>query len=124
MSRWRTRRRCPPDHVERYLRRLAIWAPRRCRHDLIMEARRHLYDATRQAEQNGLSHELAQRTALRAFGPAWRIGLSARGVFDSPLWGAATRLLTVPGAGLYRLRRPRGRGKHRAMHRRARPRLY
>ena len=124
MIRWRLRRRCPPDHVERYLRRLERWAPRRCRHDLVMEARRHLYDATRQAEQRGMSHELAQRTALRAFGPAWRIGLSARGVFDSPLCGVAERLLSGLSAGMRRLRRPHGLGKRRSGHRRPRPRLY
>lgn len=124
MSGWRLRRRCPPDRVERYLRRLAIWAPRRCRHDLVMEARRHLYDATRQAEQSGLSHERAQQTALRAFGPAWRIGLSARGVFDSPLFGVTARLRSGLGTGLRRLRRPHGLRKRRSAHRRARPRLY
>ena len=72
--------RCRPDHVERYLRRLARWAPRKSRHDLVMEASGHLYEATRRAEEEGLTHEAAQSAAIRAFGPAWRIGLAERGL--------------------------------------------
>jgi hypothetical protein len=72
--------RCRPDRVERYLRRLARWAPRKSRHDLVMEASCHLYEATRRGEEAGLTHEAAQRAAVHAFGPAWRIGLAERGL--------------------------------------------
>ena len=115
--------RCGPDHVERYLRRLARWAPGKSRHDLVMEASRHLYEATRRAEEEGLRHGAAQRAAIRAFGPAWRIGLSERGLFDHPFLAAldrATVMLRTRVCGLRRLRVARVicRG------RRPRPRLF
>jgi hypothetical protein len=99
--------RCGPDHVERYLRRLARWAPRKSRHDLVMEASRHLYEATRRAEEEGLTRQAAQSAAIRAFGPAWRIGLSERGLLDHPLLAALDRAAVVVGARLCGLRRLR-----------------
>ena len=70
----------PSDQLDRYLRRLARWAPRDSRQGLLLEARRHLYDATLRAEQAGLTRAEAQCAAIAAFGPAWRIGLAARGI--------------------------------------------
>jgi hypothetical protein len=102
--RWR-HDRCGPDHVERYLRRLARWAPRKSRLDLVMEASRHLYEATRRAEDEGLTHEAAQRAAMRAFGSAWRIGLSERGLLDHPFLAALDRAAVVLRARLCALRR-------------------
>ncbi len=78
-------RRGRADPIERYLRRLSFWAPRHCRRDLLLEAERHLYDTTRRGEELGLSRRDAQLCALRAFGPAWRIGLAARGL-DNGGW--------------------------------------
>lgn len=109
-----------PDHVARYLRRLSRWAPRGSRHDLVMEAERHLYEATRRAEDDGLSHEMAQRAAVRAFGPAWRIGLAARGLDENPLFVVSRGVamaLTLPVRALRLSRGPRWR-------RRPRPRLF
>ena len=97
--------RCRPDHVERYLRRLARWAPRKSRHDLVMEASRHLYEATRRGEEAGLTPEAAQRAAIRAFGPAWRIGLAERGLLDTAAIRARLRMAQV----IRRARRPRPR---------------
>ena len=117
--------RCGPDHVERYLRRLARWAPRKSRHDLVMEASRHLYEATRRAEEAGLTHEAAQRAAVRAFGPAWRIGLSERGLLDHPFLAALDRAAVLFRArlcGLHRLRV--ARVIRRARRPRPRPRLF
>jgi len=91
------------DCVERYLRRLSLWAPRASRHDLLAEAERHLYEATRRAERDGLTHGLAQR----AFGPAWRVGLAAWGLDDHPLLVAARRAIGRPVRGVRRLRPPR-----------------
>ena len=85
MTGLRLRRRGRADPIERYLRRLSFWAPRRSRHDLLIEAERHLYDTTRRGEELGLSRREAQLCALRAFGPAWRIGLAARGL-DRGWW--------------------------------------
>ena len=99
--------RCGPDHVERYLRRLARWAPRKSRHDLVMEASCHLYEATRRAEEEGLTHEAAQCAAVRAFGPAWRIGLSERGLLDHSLLAAVDRAAAVFHARLCGFRRLR-----------------
>ena len=114
-----------PDHVERYLRRLARWAPRKSRHDLVMEASRHLYEATRRAEEKGLPHEAAQRAALRAFGPAWRIGLSERGLLDHPFLAALDRAVVLLHARLCGLRRLRlARVIRHARRPRPRPRLY
>ena len=119
------RRRRGPDHVERYLRRLARWAPRRSRHDLVMEASRHLYEATRRAEEEGLMHEAAQRAAIRAFGPAWRIGLSERGLLDHPFLAALDRVAVVLSARLCGLRRLRVvRVIRRGRRPRPRPRLF
>jgi hypothetical protein len=73
------------DTAERYLRRLARWLPRRERQGLVLEARRHLYDATLRYEAAGLDHATAQHAAIEAFGPAWRIGLAARGVDERML---------------------------------------
>jgi len=67
-----------PNHVERYLRRLSRWAPRGSRHDLVMEARRHLYEASRRAEDAGLSHELAQCAASAC--SSWRKGSTWRSI--------------------------------------------
>jgi hypothetical protein len=94
-----------PDHVERYLRRLARWAPRKSRHDLVMEASRHLYEATCRAEEKGLTREAAQRAAVRAFGPAWRIGLSERGLLDTAAIRARLRVARI----IHRARCPRPR---------------
>ena len=117
--------RCGPDHVERYLRRLAHWAPRKSRHDLVMEASRHLYEATRRAEEEGLTHEAAQLAAVRAFGPAWRIGLSERGLLDHPLLAAVDHAAVVVSARLCGLRRLRVvRVLHRARRPRPRARLF
>ena len=117
--------RCGPDHVERYLRRLARWAPRKSRHDLVMEASRHLYEATRRAEEGGLPHEAAQCAAVRAFGPAWRIGLSERGLLDHPFLAALDRAAVVLRARLYALRRLRVARVIRCSRRpRPRPRLF
>jgi hypothetical protein len=114
-----------PDHVERYLRRLARWTPRKSRHDLVMEASRHLYEATRCAEEEGLTHEAAQRAAIRAFGPAWRIGLSERGLLDHPLLAALDCAAVVVSARLCGLRRLRVvRVIRRARRPRPRPRLF
>jgi hypothetical protein len=98
MSRLRRRRRGRADPVERYLRRLSYWAPRRCRHDLLLEAERHLYDMTRHGEELGLSRREAQICALRAFGPAWRVGLAARGLDPGAWYGwTATGQETLAG---------------------------
>jgi len=94
------------DCVERYLRRLSLWVPRASRHDLVMEAERHLYEATRRAERDGLTHEVAQRAALRAFGPAWRVGLAARGLDDHPLLVSARRAANALSRSARRLRPP------------------
>jgi hypothetical protein len=115
------RRRWPParDPVEAYTRRLAWWLPRCARQELLAEARRHLYDATARAERAGLDHCAAQRAAVRAFGPAWRVGLAAHRAYDSRLLAAVewplarfprglTRLpVLVARAVPRRLRRPR-----------------
>lgn len=93
-----SRCRRSPDRVERYLRRLERWTPRDSRGELVMEARRHLYEATRRAEQSGLAHDAAQDAAIRAFGPAWRIGLAERGILGRPAPAIplpVTRLLTA-----------------------------
>jgi hypothetical protein len=117
--------RCSPDHVERYLRRLARWEPRKSRHDLVMEASHHLYEATRRAEEEGLTREAAQSAAIRAFGPAWRIGLSERGLLDHPLLAALDRAAVVVGARLCGLRRLRVvRVIRRARRPRPRARLF
>jgi hypothetical protein len=114
-----------PDHVERYLRRLARWAPRKSRHDLVMEASRHLYEATCRAEEDGLTHEAAQRAAIRAFGPAWRIGLAERGLLDYPFLAALDRALVLIRARLCSLRRQRvARVIRRGRRPRPRPRLF
>ncbi len=109
-----------PDHVERYLRRLSRWAPRGSRHDLVMEVERHLYEATRRAEDKGLSHELAQRAAVRAFGSAWRIGLAARGLDESSFFAPMRRAAAMFG-GRVRWLRPLRRAR---LKRRSRPRLF
>ncbi len=113
----------PLDYVDRYLRRLSRWAPRACRHDLVAEASRHLYDATARAEAIGLPHDAAQRAAVATFGPAWRIGLAARGLDEHPL------LLTLHhAAGVGRrvatLRRVVSRHPSHRPRRRPRPRLF
>jgi len=72
------RQRTAGDRIEPYLRKLRRWAPASYRDDLVAEARRHLYDATYRHQQRGMSRYEAQRAAVRAFGPAWRIGLAAR----------------------------------------------
>lgn len=112
-----------PDHVGRYLRRLSRWVPRACRDELVMEAARHLYDATRRAEGEGLPRAMAQQAAIRAFGPAWRIGLAARGLADHPLLDALDRVARTfdrRGWGLWP-RRPAHRGSIRLGRR---PRLF
>ncbi len=109
-----------PDHVARYLRRLSRWAPRGSRHDLIMEAERHLYETTRRAEDAGLSHELAQRAAVRAFGPAWRIGLATRGLDELPLFRAVRSMAALLARRVRGPRLPRGS----RLRRRPRPRLF
>ncbi|HEX2032832.1 MAG TPA: hypothetical protein VHS99_01485 [Chloroflexota bacterium] len=70
--------------IERYLRRLRRCLPRVCREEMVAEARRHLYDATRRAAAGGAGHQAAQRAALRAFGPAWRIALEAHRAYGTP----------------------------------------
>jgi len=90
------------DPVEAYLHRLARWAPPQERDELVAEARRHLHDAALRLERAGMNPRDARRAATRAFGPAWRIGLAARGV--------AIPLPVLPrqvGRALSRLRRPR-----------------
>ncbi|MBV9281292.1 MAG: hypothetical protein JOZ41_14525 [Chloroflexi bacterium] len=94
-----------PDQIERYLRRLAWWAPPGSRGELVAEARRHLYDATRRAQDAGLSHAGAQRAAIEAFGPAWRIGLAERRAMASP---SLRRIIRLPRR-LRRIRLPRPR---------------
>ena len=113
-------RRAGADPVKRYLRRLSRWAPRDSRHDLVMEAERHLYEATRRGEGEGLPHELAQQTAVRAFGPAWRIGLAARRLDDHPLFVLVRRVAATLGRRGHRLRPPRAMRPRR----RPRPRLF
>jgi len=109
-----------PDHIERYLRRLSCWAPRGSRHDLVMEAERHLYEATCRAEDEGLSPELAQRSAVRAFGSAWRIGLAARGLDESLFFAPMRRAAAMFGGRVRWLRPPR----RARLKRRSRPRLF
>jgi hypothetical protein len=98
MTRLRRRRRGRADPIDRYLRWLSFWAPRRCRRDLLLEAERHLYDMTRRGEDLGLSRREAQDCALRAFGPAWRIGLASRGL-DHGTWYGWTERVQVTLAG-------------------------
>jgi len=74
----RGRRRSDP--IERYPRWLGWWSPRVARAELVAEARRRLYDAARRAERDGHDQRTAQRAAIRAFGPAWQVGLAAHRV--------------------------------------------
>lgn len=64
-------------YIERYLSQLARLAPGGDRDELVMEARRHLFDAMESAVSDGVPAETAQREAIRAFGPAPRIALAA-----------------------------------------------
>lgn len=98
------RRRADP--VERYLRRLRRWAPRASREALVLEARRHLYDAACRLERSGLPPEAARHAAVAAFGPAWRIGLAERGLADHPIMLFLARLAAWPTRMLRRLRLP------------------
>src|SRR5438874_2085311 len=69
-------------------------------------------------------HKL-ERAAVRAFGPAWRIGLCERGLLDHPLLAALDRVAVVLGARLCRLRRLRvARIIRRGRRPRPRPRQY
>jgi hypothetical protein len=72
-----------------------------------MEASCHLYEAIRRAEEAGLTHEAAQQAAVRAFGPAWRIGLAERGLLDYPFLAALDRTLILIRARLCGLWRQR-----------------
>lgn len=114
----------PPDHVDRYLRRLSRWAPRACRHDLVAEASRHLYDATARAEAAGLPRDAARRAAVAAFGPAWRIGLSARGLDEHPLLLTLHQAAVGVGRQVGTLRHVVSRRPSRGPRRRPRPRLF
>jgi len=114
----------PPDHVDRYLRRLSRWAPRACRHDLVAEASRHLYEATQRAEAAGLPRDAAQRAAVAAFGPAWRIGLSARGLDEHPLLLTLHHAAASVGRRVGNLRHVVSRHPSHRMRRRPRPRLF
>ena len=120
MRQWR--RRHSHDRIERYLRRLGHWAPRSGGADLVAEARRHLYEATCRLERAGVSHDAAQRRAIRDFGPAWRIGLSERGLSPSSPLAIITRLIGAPLAVLLRVWP--ARRLVRARSRRPRPRMY
>lgn len=112
-----------PDRVERYLRRLERWAPRDSRRELVMEARRHLYEATRRAEQTGLAIDAAQEAAIRAFGPAWRIGLAERGITGRPTPAIILPIARLLAACRQALFQPR-RMARRRLRRGPKPRGY
>jgi hypothetical protein len=56
---------------------------------MVLEARSHLLDAALWYEQAGFDRAAAQRAAIRDFGPAWQIGLAARGIDPAPLVSVA-----------------------------------
>ncbi len=74
------------DPVELYPRWLGWWSGRAARAALVAEARRRLYDATHRAEQDGADQRAAQHAAIRAFGPAWQVGLAAHRVHGKGLF--------------------------------------
>lgn len=113
------------DQIERYLASLERWSSRRERAELVVEARRHLFDASRRAMGAGTPRDAAVRAALRAFGPAWRVGLRSRVAVASD--ALASRLGSRAGAArlgrrmawLVRLRPKLTRRLRRTLERRA-----